>query len=80
MRKRVENGQVYLSADGSTFGYVVVDAETHRSRDEVIVQGFFPNQVEEFTREIDAWKLAHCRYYLVETLPDWAPKELKNET
>lgn len=79
MCKGVENGQVYLSADGGTFGYVVIDAEKYRDINNVIVQGFFPNKVEEFTRDIDAWKLAHCRYYLVEGLPEWAPKDLLNE-
>lgn len=77
MRERVENGQIYLSADGSKYGCVVIDAEKYRDIDEVVVQGFFPRRVEEFTRDIGAWKLAYCRYYLVEGLPEWACKEAR---
>ncbi len=80
MRKRVENGQVYWSADGGRNGVVVLDAELYRYCEDVVVKGFTSKGFTNDPYRIDAWKLAHCRYYLVETLPDWAPKELKNET
>lgn len=70
----IENGQIYLAADGSRGGHVVIDAHICADVDEVVVRPFTPNGFGQ-SRLIDSFKLAKVRYHLVETAPDWMPVE-----
>lgn len=69
----IADGQIYLAADGSKSGHVVVDAHTYAYVDDVVVRpfdktGFYAE------RRIDAFKLSQVRYYLTDA-PHWMPHE-----
>lgn len=68
----IEEGQIYISADGSKGGYVVTDAHTYAACDDVVVQGFTASGMYGDPRRIDTFKLAKVRYSLVDALPEWA--------
>lgn len=68
----VADGQIYLAADGSRSGHVVVDAHRFAMVNDVIVWPFDATTFYQ-ERRIDAFKLARVRYYLAEK-PVWMPK------
>lgn len=67
----VENDQIYLAADGSKAGHVVVDAHTYAYVNDVIVRPFDVNGFYA-ERRIDSFKLAMVRYTLSDA-PYWIP-------
>jgi hypothetical protein len=68
----ITNGQIYLAADGSKAGHVVVDATTFADVNDVVVRPFDPNGFYK-ERRIDAFKLAMVRYGLADA-PYWMPQ------
>lgn len=56
----IENGQVYVPADGSKNELLVVDCETYADVDDVVVF----DKLQQKERRIDAFKLAMVRYTL----------------
>ena len=68
----IANGQIYLAADGSKSGHLVVDATSYADVNDVIVRPFDPNGFYK-ERRIDAFKLAMVRYSLADA-PYWMPK------
>jgi hypothetical protein len=68
----IADGQIYLAADGSQSGHVVVDAHSFASCDDVVVRPFDKNGFYT-DRRIDSFKLAQVRYYLADA-PYWMPK------
>lgn len=69
----IANGQVYIAADGSLSGHLVVDASTYQDVDDVVVRPFTNLGVINETRRIDAFKLAMVRYSLANSIPPWVP-------
>jgi hypothetical protein len=67
----IQNGQYYIAADGSKHGHFVIDCDKFSSCDDVVTKRFSINGMEENTDRIDAFKLAVCRYSLVEKKPEW---------
>ena len=68
----IAKGQIYLAADGSKAGHVVIDAITFADVDDVVVMPFDVNGYYK-ERRIDSFKLAKVRYYLVDKAPTWMP-------
>jgi hypothetical protein len=68
----IKVGQVYVAADGSRHGLVVVDTETYFNEDDIVVREFSESSSVGRMRRIDGFKLACVRYYRVESFPDWA--------
>lgn len=68
----IMDGQIYLAADGSKSGHVVVDAHTYAYVNDVIVRPFDANGFYTEHR-IDTFKLAMVRYTLSDA-PGWMPK------
>jgi hypothetical protein len=68
----IKTGQVYIAADGSRCGHVVVDTTTYAECGDIVTIPFKGNVFSKERQRIDAYKLAMVRYYLVDGLPDWA--------
>jgi hypothetical protein len=68
----IADGQIYLAADGSKAGHVVVDAIGFAHVNDVIVRPFDANGFYA-ERRIDAFKLARVRYTLSDA-PYWMPQ------
>ena len=77
MKYGIEVGQIWIAADGSKGGHLVVDNTTYAYCDDVVVYSFTPLGLEAYTRKIDAWKLACVRYYLPLELPEWVPETVR---
>ena len=67
----IENGQIWLAADGGHYGHVVIDVKKFATVDDVVVLPFTENGLATNTQRIDAFKLAQVRYYKSNVLPDW---------
>lgn len=78
MKYGIEVGQIYVAADGSKSGHIVVDTTTHEDIYEVVTTPFdrFSKKSPE---KIDAFKLAMVRYKLVAERPDWFPGDTPEE-
>lgn len=74
MKYGVQDGQIYLAADGSKHGCLVVDSETYAHIDDVLVHYFDMSGFIGSPQRIDNFKLAHVRYSLVGKLPEWFDK------
>lgn len=72
MKYGIENGQVYLAADGSKCGHYVIDCQKHAHCDDVVTKHFSASGIFSGENIIDAFKLARVRYSLCTDLPDWA--------
>ena len=66
----VEIGDIFLAADGGTYGHLVVGF--HENGTDVLVRPFTKtNGLETEVRDIDGFKITY-RYYKPETVPAWA--------
>lgn len=68
----IADGQIYVAADGSLAGHLVVDAHTYADVGDVVVKPFNKDGFYE-NRRIDSFKLAQVRYTLSEYRPSWVP-------
>lgn len=75
MKYGVQAGQIYLAADNTKCGYVVIDVKEYEDVDDALVIGFTSEGFSREARRIDLFKLAMVRYYLTDNLPDWLPRE-----
>ena len=75
MKYDVQAGQIYLAADSSKCGYVVIDVKEHEDVGDALVIGFTSEGFSREARWVDLFKLAMVRYYLTDNLPDWLPRE-----
>ena len=82
---RVKKGEIYISADKSKCGHLVLDVEKYKHCDDVITQPFtasglynYNSPVKNFENRIDKFKLTMVRYYRCDEipLPDWIPAEI----
>lgn len=67
----IEVGQIYLAADGSRCGHLVI-AIDHDKNDAITIP-FSDTKIERYTRRIDIFKLTCVRYYRVNKPPKWYP-------
>lgn len=67
----IKKGQIYIAADGSHFGHLVLDDTTFIDCADVVVLPF--NEAGQYGehQRIDTFKLAQVRYKLVERVPAW---------
>lgn len=56
----IKVGQIYRAADGSKICLVVINVDTHRDSNDVIVKQIGTNIISR----IDCFKLTQVRYYL----------------
>jgi hypothetical protein len=75
MKYGIKEGQIYIAADGSKVGHIVVDMSTLEVSGDVITRPFTEANFGVAGNRIDAFKLAMVRYKLVESKPDWFPVE-----
>lgn len=76
--KVIKNGQYYIAADGSKSGCYVIDCESFKHCNDVVVKRFTASGIDEKTSRIDAFKLTMVRYYLVSKKPEWLNCEANN--
>jgi hypothetical protein len=67
----IQNGQVYVPADGSVRRLLVIDCDSYAACDDIVVRDMATNA--EF--RIDAFKLAMARYTLSEPRSNRAPSK-----
>lgn len=72
-KHNIKNGQIYIAADGSLCGHLVVDSATYQDVDDVVVKPFTNKGLTGEQYRIDAFKLAMVRYSLADSIPPWVP-------
>lgn len=63
-------GQIYVAADGSHSGHIVIDVTTYASVGDAVTIPF-SHQGQGNPLRIDAFKLARVRFEQVDAMPDW---------
>lgn len=75
MTYNIQNGDVFIAADGGKYGHLVTDITTFADVDDVVTTPFTAAGLEsdKAGNRIDAFKLVMVRYYKPDVLPDWIP-------
>ena len=77
MKYGIEVGQIWIAADGSKCGHLVIDTESFGYCDDIVTRHFTPQYIGSPDNRIDAFKLSQVRYYLPDVLPEWVPEMLR---
>jgi hypothetical protein len=75
----IKDGQIYIAADGSKGGHLVLDVAKYANCGDVVTQAFTASGLSgPNTNRIDGFKLSQVRYCLVEgkKIPSWVPEEI----
>lgn len=82
---RVKRGEIYIAADKTKCGHLVLDVEKYKHCDEVITQPFtvngkydFNSPHKNFENRVGKFKLTMVRYFRCDDvpLPEWIPAEI----
>lgn len=73
MKYGIQEGDIFIAADGGRYGHMVTDIRTFANVDDVVTTPFNSHGLEnrKAGNRIDAYKLAMVRYYKPDVLPDW---------
>ena len=75
MKYGIQNGDIFIAADGGKYGHLVTDVDSFADVGDVITTPFTATGLttEKEGNRIDAFKLAMVRYYKPDELPEWVP-------